>query len=471
MLRIRPRALPVPAAVLAWPVAVASLALSVATLVLHARTAGGLRDATDLHLADLWLGVLGPTVGAAVVARDRRTGLLLLATAPIAVGSVAGAYAVWAAETGGAPGVAVAAWLATWTWVPFFLPPLLLPVVVAGRGAVSRFVVPVVGVLVLIAALSAFAPGPAGSFGAVPNPLGVERAPWLGSVAGVLIGLTAVVLVPAAAVLAVVRWRRAGGDDRRQLGLLAAGEAVFVAAHLSPVTAQPLSDVLVAAAFTALLGSVAVGLYLRTVTAGLRRERALLATARETERLRLHRDLHDGVGPELAGLALQLGAVAARTGEPALRELEDRLRGVVGEVRRVVDDLRPAGLDASGLLGAVRERARTFSAGDLTCVVRGGAVDGLPPAVEVAAFRIATEALTNAARHSGARTCTLRLDVEGGSLLVEVTDDGTGVPADAVPGVGLTSMRRRAEELGGQLRVGAGPGGGTVVRAVLPVPG
>ena len=90
MLRIRPRALPVPATVLAWPVAVGSLALAVAALVLHASTVGGLRDTTNLHLADLWLSMLGPTVGAAVVARDRRTGLVLLGTAPIAVGAVAG---------------------------------------------------------------------------------------------------------------------------------------------------------------------------------------------------------------------------------------------------------------------------------------------------------------------------------------------------------------------------------------------
>ena len=469
MLRIRPRALPVTATGLAWPVAVGSLALAVAALVLHASTVGGLRDTTNLHLADLWLSVLGPTVGAAVVARDRRTGLVLLGTAPIAVGAVAGAYAVWSAEVGGAPGAAAAAWLATWTWVPFFLPALLLPVVLRS-GAAARLGAPVAGVLVLIAVFSAFAPGPAGPFAAVPNPLGLAWAPWLGPAAGVLIGLTAVVLVPAAALLAVVRWRRASGDDRWQLGLLAAGEAVFVAAHLSPVTAQPLSDVLVAVGLTALLGSVALGVHLRSVTAGLRRERELLATARETERLRLHRDLHDGVGPELAGLALQLGAVASRTGEPVLRELEGRLREVVGEVRRVVDDLGPAGLDASGLAGALRERARAFSAGDLTCAVEADVPDGLPPAVEVAAFRIAAEALTNAARHAGASTCTVRLGTEPGSLLVEVADDGSGIRADAGPGVGLASMRRRAEELGGTLRVGAGPGGGTVVRAVLPVP-
>ncbi|GAA4997124.1 sensor histidine kinase [Pseudonocardia tropica] len=465
MLRIRPRA--VPASVVAWPVAVCSLALGVVALVLHARTEGGLRDTTDLHLADLWLAVLGPTVGAALVARDRATGLVLLGTAPIAVGAAAGSYAVWAAEVGGAPGATAAAWLATWTWVPYFLPVLLLPVVFRAGARLVRLAVPIAAALVVIAVLCAFTPGPAGAFTAVPNPLGVERAPWLGPVSGVVIGLTAVVLVPAAAVLAVVRWRQADGDDRWQLGMLAAGEAAFVAAHLSPVTEQPLADVLVAVGATALLGSVALAVHMSGVTAGLRRERELLATARETERLRLHRDLHDGVGPELAGIALRLGAHAGD--EPVLRDLEARLRGVVGEIRRVVDDLRPAGLDAAGLAGALRDRARTFSSGALACDVVTDIPDALPPAVEVAAYRIATEALTNAARHAGARTCALRLSADPGTLVVEVEDDGCGIAADPRPGVGLPSMRRRAEELGGTLRIGLGSAGGTLVRATLPV--
>lgn len=451
----------------AWPVAVGSLALGVLALVLHARTEGGLRDTTDLHLADLWIAVLGPTVGAAVVARDRATGLVLLGTAPIAVGAAGGAYAVWAAEVGGAPGATAAAWLATWTWVPYFLPALLLPVVFRGGARRTRLAAPLVGVLLVIAVLCAFAPGPAGAFAAVPNPLGVERAPWLGAASGMVIGATAVVLVPAAAVLAVVRWRRADGDDRWQLGMLAAGEAAFVAAHLSPVTGQPLADVLVAVGATALLGSVALAVHLSGVTAGLRRERELLATARETERLRLHRDLHDGVGPELAGIALQLGAHAGD--EPVLRDLETRLRGAVAEIRRVVDDLRPAGLDAAGLAGALHDRARAFSVGALACDVVADVPDTLPPAVEVAAYRIATEALTNAARHAGARTCALRLSADPWTLVVEVADDGCGIAADHRPGVGLASMRRRAEELGGTLRIGPGPAGGTLVRATLPV--
>jgi signal transduction histidine kinase len=92
----------------------------------------------------------------------------------------------------------------------------------------------------------------------------------------------------------------------------------------------------------------------------------------------------------------------------------------------------------------------------------------LPAAVEVAALRIALEATTNALRHAAAASCTVGLAVEDGRLTVTVDDDGTGLPADPVPGVGLSSMRDRAEEVGGSLEVTGRPGGGTRVRAVLP---
>jgi signal transduction histidine kinase len=92
----------------------------------------------------------------------------------------------------------------------------------------------------------------------------------------------------------------------------------------------------------------------------------------------------------------------------------------------------------------------------------------LPAAVEVAAYRIACEALTNAARHAAARTCRVRISLDGG-LRVEIVDDGTGLPSERRAGVGLLSMRERAEELGGTCEVGPGPAGGTRVVARLPV--
>jgi signal transduction histidine kinase len=154
------------------------------------------------------------------------------------------------------------------------------------------------------------------------------------------------------------------------------------------------------------------------------------------------------------------------------------MRRTVAAVRRAVDDLRPPALDELGLVAALREHVAAYR-----MAVPGGGpagetdtvwvlADDLPPlraAVEVAAYRIAAEAVSNAVRHAGAATCTVSLGRSGEDLLVEITDDGRGVPADAVPGVGSTSMRERAAELGGTLDVTTADGVGTTVRARLPL--
>ena len=136
-------------------------------------------------------------------------------------------------------------------------------------------------------------------------------------------------------------------------------------------------------------------------------------------------------------------------------------------------DLRPPALDELGLVGALGEQAASF-AGEpgrpLDVVVDARAnLPPLPAAVEVAAYRIAVEAMTNVARHSGARTASVRLPAEGGDLVVEVVDDGRGVDPGAHAGVGHRSMRERADELGGTFEVTSVPGGGTRVRARLPL--
>jgi two-component system NarL family sensor kinase len=211
----------------------------------------------------------------------------------------------------------------------------------------------------------------------------------------------------------------------------------------------------------------------------LQRSRERLVLAREEERRRLRRDLHDGVGSALAGLALQAGSARqALPEEPdeGLRRvtgLEDGIREAVADIRRIVDDLRPPALDELGLAGALRERADVLVPGRATV---SSSLDGirLPAAVEVAAYRIGTEALANAARHSGAGHVglTVALEAPGRTLVLEVVDDGAGLPG-ILPsaGVGLGSMRERAAELGGSCEVLGGRDGGTRVRAVLPVPG
>jgi signal transduction histidine kinase len=210
------------------------------------------------------------------------------------------------------------------------------------------------------------------------------------------------------------------------------------------------------------------------LVADLQRSRERIVTAREEERRRLRHDLHDGVGPQLAGMALQLDSLAARLGDdPALaaraEKLRDRMRATVVEVRRVVDDLRPPALDELGLVEALRQQVSLYvlDGGGVEVLV-DGPLPALPAAVEVAAYRVAGEAVANAVRHSGCRRCTLRIGVESGLLAVEVADDGSGIAPDALPHVGLQSMRERAAEIGGRLDVSTGDGG-TTVRAWFPL--
>jgi signal transduction histidine kinase len=222
---------------------------------------------------------------------------------------------------------------------------------------------------------------------------------------------------------------------------------------------------------------------LQQLAGDLQRSRERLVVAREEERRRLRRDLHDGLGPTLAALALSASAIpdlipANPSAAAALAtQLEADIRATVGEIRRLIHGLRPPALDELGLAGAVRDRAA-----QLASRPRGGLVPGLqvtveaperlpalPAAVEVAAYRIVEEALTNVACHAHAHTCAVRL-VLTDALEVEIADDGVGVPTERPIGVGLLSMRERAEELGGDMRVEPQPNGGTHVWARLPIP-
>ncbi len=208
---------------------------------------------------------------------------------------------------------------------------------------------------------------------------------------------------------------------------------------------------------------------------GVQRSRERIVGAREAERLRLRRDLHDGLGPALAGLTLQVEAVGACLPADPTRAAElntrvaDGLRAVIGEVRAAVDGLRPADLDQLGLAGALAERARALSSGGTVVDVAIETSPGISPAAEVAAYRIATEALANVVRHARAQRCCVRVARRGADLVVRVEDDGRGYDvATTDAGVGVDSMRARAEEIGGRLTVTSSPGGGTVVEAVLP---
>ena len=209
----------------------------------------------------------------------------------------------------------------------------------------------------------------------------------------------------------------------------------------------------------------------------LQESREQLVLAREEDRRRIRRDLHDGLGPVLGGVAMRLDAAgnALATDPETAHRLVVQSRAEITEaladVRRLVHGLRPPALDDLGLLAAVEQQAdRTRSAG-LEVDVRADDLTGLPAAVEVAAYRIVSEALTNVARHAGARSCTVSLTTRPADLEVEVRDDGRGIAEDVVAGVGLRSLRERVEELGGGYEVACPPGGGTTVRAWLPIGG
>lgn len=210
--------------------------------------------------------------------------------------------------------------------------------------------------------------------------------------------------------------------------------------------------------------------------AELQRSRERLVAAREEERRRLRRDLHDGLGPALAGAALKIEAAEnvlatePRAAADLLETARSEIQGAVADVRRLVHSLRPPVLDELGLVRAVREQAERLSVGDHPQVDVEGPDDleSLPAAVEVAAYGIALEAMTNAARHADARMCLVRIALNGG-LVLEISDDGRGLPDDYRTGVGMASMRERAEELGGTCEIEGVDGRGTRVLALLPL--
>ncbi len=191
----------------------------------------------------------------------------------------------------------------------------------------------------------------------------------------------------------------------------------------------------------------------------------------------MRRDLHDGLGPQLASLTMRAEAahdlipVDPTRAQEVLEGIAEQAQAAVAEVRRLVYALRPPALDALGLLGTLRSQATQMSQESLCVTIDGPEeLPPLPAAVEVAAYRIALEALTNVVRHAEARNCAMRLalDDDAGVLCLEVEDDGRGLGKDRRAGVGLTSMRERADELGGSCIVEAAPAGGTRVRAFLP---
>jgi signal transduction histidine kinase len=224
--------------------------------------------------------------------------------------------------------------------------------------------------------------------------------------------------------------------------------------------------------------------YAAQLTRQLQRSRERLVTTREEERRRLRRDLHDGLGPQLATLTLKVDAArnylqpepktvpteSIKAAEHLLVELKEQIQEAIHDVRRLAHDLRPPALDQLGLVPALREYAAQNSANGLLITV--DAPEILPPltaAVEVAAYRIVLEAMTNAVRHAHARQCNVTLSVVNDILWLEIADNGVGLPGHAPPGVGLSSMRERTDELGGTFDLQSAPAEGVRVSIRLPL--
>ena len=343
------------------------------------------------------------------------------------------------------------------------------------------------GALAVVAALSATAYQPtrvllAGVvdellFGSRPDPLGAASTVAGGIGEDPVVALRAIreaLVIPYAALLVDGTPVAASGTEAthtRTLDLDGAGELVV---GLRPGDLSfSASDEQVLRLTVPLLAQTVRS---RAMAEQLIESRGQTIAAVEEERRRLRRELHDGLGPRLSGVAFTSDAARnlIRSDPAAAEAMVAQLRAdtviAIEEIRRMVYAMRPPALDELGLVPALRQQAVGLRNRDgdpvAVDVTAPEEFPHLPAAVEVAAYRIVTEALTNVARHSTSASASVRLDPAADGLHLEVTDRGRSGAWRA--GVGLASMRERATELGGTLEAGPGPAGGRVA-ALLPL--
>lgn len=458
------------------PVAAAAI---VAALVLFGRISALVGDSPELYIADVWVALAFPLVGAWLLARrlQQRVGYVFLATGALAFVALGTGWATYDALDGDlrASG-AVVGWLATWMWTPYLLVPALVPVLHVDpglRGRATRILaITTLSVVAVATVSSAFAPGPISETTDVVNPLGLAGAEWLQGVAGGSAALTFLVLTPAGIAASAWHVRRGRSGDVAGGAVVGAAAVMLVSILLADALRYPWNDVVTAVALSLLPLAVVIAVREARIRRDARTEAEGLRRVREEERRRLRRELHDGVGPELAGLRLQLAAATAGLPEGAREDVDhatDRLAMLAGDVRRLVDGLRPVALEEVGLAEALRNRCALLSADGcaVTCTV--AELPACDAAVELAAYQITSEAVANAVRHAAATEVEVALSsTSDGGLAVEVRDNGRGGAAPRDGGVGLGSMRMRAEEVGGRFLIESGAAG-TSVRAVLPV--
>lgn len=429
------------------------------------------------------VGMTGLTLaGGMLVRRQPRftMGWLLVLTGLAGVLARASVGFALVADAGGLSGADVAGWITNWSWVPA----QGLALVLLLRFPNGRLPGPrwrpvewsVVGWSVMVAVVTAFLPGPLGvqALASRSNPIGV--AVLAGPMDRVLDVLFVVLpgLVVLSVAAPVVRWRQASGEERQQLRWIAAA-AVLVAVTAPLAVASDAGAVLEGIAFLVLPAAIVAAVLRHQLwDVELRRSYNRLRAAREEERSRLQRELHDSLGPILGSVSMR--AEAARNLLTAgAQPLEiDKLLADIGtetesalvEVRRLIDELRPSALVEVDLVTAIREHLASYVTGPVLTLDVSGTLPAVKPNVEVVAYRVVCEAVRNAVRHSDARSCRVRLAPVAGDLRVEVVDDGAGLRGQP-SGVGRQTMARRVSEIDGTLSVSEIPKGGVRVVAVL----
>ncbi|GAB1820016.1 sensor histidine kinase [Herbidospora sp. RD11066] len=258
------------------------------------------------------------------------------------------------------------------------------------------------------------------------------------------------------------------GDSPREVPLVWHGEKVgrLLVGPPNPRRFPAAHDERVLATLIPYAADVAHALRL---TADLQRSRERILTAQEEERRRLRRDLHDGLGQSISSMAMSINiarlslTTSPEQADGLLRDLHSGMDAVTGDIQELVYGLRPPALDDLGLAAAIEALAVPG-----TEVHVDGDLADLPAAVEVAAYRIAQEALTNVRRHARATHVRVELRRDAEALRLVIADDGVGLPRERRAGVGLASMRERTAELGGLCLITGRPGEGTTVEVVLP---
>lgn len=226
------------------------------------------------------------------------------------------------------------------------------------------------------------------------------------------------------------------------------------------------------------------------LTNDLRKSRQQIVTAREEERRRLRRDLHDGIGPTLAGQMLKLDATLEllrsqpESGQgqsqdeaiQLLTSVKQQTKESIARIRQIVYDLRPPALDDLGLVPAIRTQVAGYqgveAAPDISLSSNPEKLPQLPAAVEIAIYRIASEALNNIIQHARAEYAHIKLTLSNHptrQIELEVVDDGQGLPEELIAGVGLTSIRERVEELSGSFKLSSVRPTGTMVQVTIPL--